>query len=146
MEESSAYIRVSYLEPMMSTEPEQEETMSDWCWMLQKWTRCWKECTGYPEIAHGFWRNYKPSEDVPVNLLTLVNPSSRLSSAEEQWTVKPGGLVHIVQTDSPNDGCSDYGWVLKQLLVPEWCSLRETGCLPPHLILTERTWCCHMSH
>jgi len=31
MEESSAYIRVSYLEPMMSTEPEQEETMSDWC-------------------------------------------------------------------------------------------------------------------
>jgi hypothetical protein len=83
-------------------------------------------------FSHGIWRNYKSSGDIPVNLLTLVNQSPKLSRAEDQRAVKPGGVIHGGETDGPRNGCS----------------LRETRCLPPHLVLAERTCCCVfcMSH
>lgn len=74
-----------------------------------------------------------PVEIYQLTLLTLVNQLHKLSNAEDQWAVQPGGVCsHRGETDCPRNGCS----------------LRETGCLQPHLILAERTCCCIfcMSH
>jgi hypothetical protein len=42
-----------------------------------------------------------PAEIYRLTLLTLVNQSPKLSSAEDQWAVKPGGVVHGGETDCP---------------------------------------------
>jgi hypothetical protein len=48
-----------------------------------------------------------PAEIYQLTLLTLVNQSHKLSSAEDQWAVKPGGVVHGGEADSPCDDYSD---------------------------------------
>ena len=50
-----------------------------------------------------------PTEIYQLTLLTLVNQSHKLSSAEDQWAVKPGRVVHGGEADSPSDDYSDYG-------------------------------------
>jgi len=67
-----------------------------------------------------------PAEILYLTLLTLVNQSPKLSSAEDQWEVKPGGVIHGGETDFPRNVCR----------------LIETRFLPAHLILAERTCCC----
>jgi hypothetical protein len=66
------------------------------------------------------------AEIYQLTLLTLVNQSFKLSRAEDQRAVKPGGVIHGGETDGPRNRCS----------------LRETRFLPPHLNLAERTCCC----
>ena len=66
-----------------------------------------------------------------LTLLTQVSKSFKLSSAEDQRAVKPGGVIHVGETDGPRNGCS----------------LREKSFLPPHLNLAERTcYCVSMSY
>ena len=64
-----------------------------------------------------------PAKVYQSNSSTLVNQLPKLSSAEDQWAVKPGGVIHGGETDGPRNGCS----------------LRETRFLPPHLNLAEMT-------
>ena len=73
-----------------------------------------------------------PVEIYQLTRLTLVNQSPKLSRVEDQLAVKLGGVIHDGGTDGLRNGCS----------------LRESSCLAPHLILAERTYCCVfcMSH